>query len=494
MISIELECLIYVSNRTHDNNIQEFWFSMKDRELIQFDNTMLLAKHYIVFNFRNADEKQLITKEIPTISAQTLMSIAGGCSYRTEDMDFIFMRGVRVRYSEIFGEEQKTDHSLVFHSNRFWGRIACIIQECIDLLYRQGLQCFLLLEIKVIPVLHTMFDTPYPVDSKRAIETYKKLKQELTLLQKQIRHDGLEKRQTIEKKSDSKKIQGLISQQNKLENKLMRFPKELLGIRKEKAYIFSKFRSIGTDTFRISTYSANIQGFPKELRQCLLPRQGNKLIEYDIACSQLILLAGLAGEDSLIQCYLKNMDLYTFICSEILGKSKDEISIEERKIYKTIILQTLYGAGVDTIQKEVQGIGCRMNNDKIREFNRQFYRLFPAIRKYIERVKTVEEITLPTGRKYCMKNIAPYARLSYILQYIEAETLRKILIALSEKSVEMKFGIYLCIHDSIFIETSNEDIAGLREFILKCFNKAVSEYFKNIKKINIKETIFYEES
>ena len=254
MISIELECLIYVSNRTHDNNIQEFWFSMKDRELIQFDNTMLLAKHYIVFNFRNADEKQLITKEIPTISAQTLMSIAGGCSYRTEDMDFIFMRGVRVRYSEIFGEEQKTDHSLVFHSNRFWGRIACIIQECIDLLYRQGLQCFLLLEIKVIPVLHTMFDTPYPVDSKRAIETYKKLKQELTLLQKQIRHDGLEKRQTIEKKSDSKKIQGLISQQNKLENKLMRFPKELLSIRKEKAYIFSKFRSIGTDTFRISTY------------------------------------------------------------------------------------------------------------------------------------------------------------------------------------------------------------------------------------------------
>lgn len=494
MISIELECLIYVSNRTHDNNIQEFWFSMKDRELIQFDNTMLLAKHYIVFNFRNADEKQLITKEIPTISAQTLMSIAGGCSYRIEDMDFLFMRGAKVRYSEIFGEEQKTDHSLVFHSNRFWGRIACIIQECIDLIYRQGLQCFLLLEIKVIPVLHTMFDTPYPVDSKRAIEIYKKLKQELTLLQKQISFKNLGKTATGKKSSNDKEVQNLIAQRNKLENKLMRFPKELSGIRKEKAYIFSKFRSIGTDTFRISTYSANIQGFPKELRQCLLPRQGNKLIEYDIVCSQLMLLAGLAEEDSLIQCYLRDMDLYTFISSEILEKSKDEIFAKERGIYKTIILQTLYGAGVDTIQKEVQGIGCRMNNDKIREFNRQFYRLFPAIRKYIERVKTVEEITLPTGRKYCMKNIAPYARLSYILQYIEAETLRKILIALSEKSVEMKFGIYLCIHDSIFIETSNEDIAGLREFILKCFNKAVSEYFKNIKKINIKETIFYEES
>ena len=493
MISIGFKWLIYASNRTHGNSFQDFWFDMQDNELVQPDSAALMAKRYLVVNFRCIDEKQLIAKEIPTISVQTLMSIAGGCSYRIEDMDFLFMRGAKVRYSEIFGEEQKINCSLIFHSNRFWGRIACIIQECIDLIYRQGLQRFLLLEIKVIPVLHEIFDTPYPVDSKRAKETYKKLKQELTLLQKQIGHEGLEKGQIIEKKSDSKKIQSLISQRDKLENKLMRFPKELSGIRQEKAYIFSKFRSIGTDTFRISTYSANIQGFPKELRQCLLPRQGNKLIEYDIVCSQLMLLAGLAEEDSLIQCYLSDMDLYTFISSEILGKSKDKIFAKERGVYKTIILQTLYGAGVDTIQKEVQGIGCRMNNDKIREFNRQFYRLFPAIRKYIERVKTMEEIPLPTGRKYCMKNIAPYSRLAHILQYIEAEILRKILIALSEKSVEMKFRIYLCIHDSVFIETGNEDIAGVRGFILKCFDKAVSKYFKNIKKINVKEMIFYEE-
>lgn len=101
-------------------------------------------------------------------------------------------------------------------------------------------------------------------------------------------------------------------------------------------------------------------------------------------------------------------------------------------------------------------------------------------------------MTLPTERKYCMKKIMPYARLSHILQYVEAEILRRILIALSEKSAEMKFRIYLCIHDSVFIETSNEDIAEMRKFIQKCFNKAVQIYFKNIKKISVKETIFYE--
>lgn len=237
VIFIGFKCLIYVSNRTFSNSFQEFWFDMEKNELIQSDDAVLLAKGYLVANFYCIDEKQLIAREIPTVSVQTLMCIAGGCSYRIEDMDFLFMRGAKIRYSEIFGEEQKIDCSLVFHSNRFWNRIACIIQECIDLIYRQGLKRFLLLEVKVIPVLHEMFDTPYPVDLKRAKETYEKLKQELMLLQKQISFKNLGKAATEKKAPNDKEVQNLIEQRNKLENKLMRFPKELLGI-KQKRRIF----------------------------------------------------------------------------------------------------------------------------------------------------------------------------------------------------------------------------------------------------------------
>ncbi len=487
---MEYRVLLYASCN-NGTTTKEFLFDTRIKELVPHIETEFQKKECWVINFCNTDEKRLIAKGIPTISAQTLISIAGGCSFRTQDMDFIFMRGARIRYSEIFGEEKMVDFSLVFQSNRFWGRIACIIQESIGLIYEYGLQRFLLLEIKVIPVLHEMFDAPYPMDSECAKKVYEGLRRELTIIQKQIKHKNLEKGRTEEMKPDDKEIQALICQQKKLENKLIRFPKELSGIQSPKAYISSKFRSIGTDTFRISTYSTNIQGFPKELRQCLLPRYGNKLIEYDIVCSQLILLAGFAGEDSLIQCYLENKDLYTFLSAEILGKPEDEITMEERNVYKTVILQTLYGAGINTIHTELQGIGCKMDNDEIREFKRRFYRLFPAIRKYSEKVKTVEEITLPTGRNYCMKNIKPYARLSHILQYIEAEILRQILIALYEKGVEMGFSIYLCIHDSIFIETSNEDITQICGIVQKCFNYSVKEYFERIKRIRVKENIIY---
>lgn len=187
MVYIDFKCLMYTTNRTYDNSFQEFWFNMQDNELVLSDDAVLLAKGYLVVNFRCIDEKQLIERGIPTISAQTLMSIAGGCSFRIEDMDFIFMRAAKVRYSSIFAEEQKIDCAFMLHSNHFWSRIARIIQECIDLIYRQSLQNFLLLEIKVTPVLHKIFDAPYPMDVERAKEAYLKLKQELEAIRKQIR-------------------------------------------------------------------------------------------------------------------------------------------------------------------------------------------------------------------------------------------------------------------------------------------------------------------
>lgn len=166
---------------------------MQNNELVQPDITVLLAKHYFVINLREADERLLIARGFFTISVQTLMSIAGGCSFRIEDMDFIFTRAAKVWYSEIFAEEQKIDCVFMFHSNHFWSRIARIIQECIDLIYRQGLRDFLLLEIKVTFVLHEMFDAPYPVDVVRAKEAYLKLKQELEVIRKQARCKSLGK-------------------------------------------------------------------------------------------------------------------------------------------------------------------------------------------------------------------------------------------------------------------------------------------------------------
>ena len=108
-----------------------------------------------------------------------------------------------------------------------------------------------------------MFDTPYPVDSKRTIKIYKKLKQELTLLQKQISFKNLGKTATGKKAPNDKEVQNLIEKRNKLENKLMRFPKELLGIRKEKAY----FSASSVLLEQIPFVSAHIvlifRGFPK---------------------------------------------------------------------------------------------------------------------------------------------------------------------------------------------------------------------------------------
>ena len=74
-------------------------------------------------------------------------------------------------------------------------RIGKTIADTVFALYKT-IRCFFVFGKKDS---HTMFDTPYPVDSKRTIKIYKKLKQELTLLQKQISFKNLGKTATGKK-------------------------------------------------------------------------------------------------------------------------------------------------------------------------------------------------------------------------------------------------------------------------------------------------------
>ena len=133
---------------------KEFLFDTRVKKLVPLIQTEFEEKQYLVISFNSTDEKRLLINKIPTVSAQTLISIAGGCSFRFEDLDFIFKRGVKICYSEIFGDGQKVDRSVLFQSNGFWNKIAYIIMESIKLIYQQGLQNFLSLEIRVTPVLH----------------------------------------------------------------------------------------------------------------------------------------------------------------------------------------------------------------------------------------------------------------------------------------------------------------------------------------------------
>lgn len=434
----------------------------------------------VIINLNQADEKVFVKSGIATISLPVLLSIAGSCSYDMDEINDICKKTVNINYKHIFLNKRAVDFAILFRSPRFWNKIAGLIYECLDIIQGNGLMEFLLLEIQTVPILHRMFDAGYQLDAKRVMGKCLELRSELSRIKKAIKENG-------ENASE------LLHLRSKAEDKLRRIPCETYNSVKGNPTVFCNFRSIGTDTFRITTNHTNIQGLPKEIRRCFLPRHGDMLIEYDLVSSQIIILACLSGEDFLIQSYTKGIDLYVHITSVLTGKRVENITEEERSIFKRIILQMLYGAGIIAIQRELEANGINFSYTEVKEMQKRFYQSFPAIREYSDKVKTADNVTLPTGRKWNMKDsVEPYKRLAYIMQNVESVILREILVLLDQEARNNEIWLYLCIHDSVLVETNSAAYADVRAIVRKCFNQAMGKYFNKLKKINLKEDVIYD--
>ena len=435
----------------------------------------------LIINLRPADEKFFAENGIPTISLPVLLSIAGECSFNTEEISGLLQKAVCINYKNIFLNERESDFSVLFYSSRFWRKIAGIVCECLEMIHENGLINFLLLETEVTPILHQMFDGGFPLDVIGVRKECRQMKDALSIAKNRIKTAY----------EDELDLSHLCL---KLEDKLRRIPFELFNNGQKEIRLFCNFRSLGSDTFRITTNHVNLQGLPKEIRKYLLPRYGEVLTEYDLVSSQLVILAYLSGENSLMKKYENGIDLYLFVISVMTGKSVDDITQKERNAFKKMVLQMLYGAGKTTILKELQANEVNVSYTEMAEMQVRFYQNFKGIKIYSLKVKEADKLLLPDGRRWNLKeSVDGYKRLAYVLQYVESLILRKTLVLLEQEIRDRKIWIYLCIHDSVFVESELREYLEVKSIVQRCFDTAMKKYLKGFVKTNLKEEIIYHE-
>lgn len=433
----------------------------------------------LIINLRTKDETIFVENGITTVSISVLLSLAGECTFNMEEINYLFQKLIGLNYKQIFLNEKDVDFSALFHSPRIWRKIAELVCECLEIVQEKGLMNFLLLETKVTPILHQMFDVGFPLDVIGVRQECKNLRDTLSNVKKCIK----------ESEEDVSELAHLCA---KLEDKVRRIPCELNNRSKE-TYLFCNFRSLGSDTFRITTNHVNLQGLPKEIRKHLLPRYGEVLVEYDLVSSQLVILAYLSCESSLMEQYENGIDLYLFVISVITGRGKDNITETERNAFKKMLLQMLYGAGKRTIYKELKANGINVSCAEVDVMQDRFYKTFEAICKYSLEVKEAENLLLPDGRKWNLQeSVDGYKRLAYVLQYMESLILREVLVLINEEFKSRKARLYLCIHDSIFIEAELIELSEVRDIVQRCFDVAMQRYLKGFKNTKLKEKLNYE--
>lgn len=432
-----------------------------------------------VVNFCADDERVLVQAGIPTISMQNFLSMCSGYVVNDSDMDAVFRYMTGFCYNNIFCSS-RVDFSILYESTSYWHGISRIISQGMNMIEQQGLEDALRLEIETSKALHHMMDEAYPLDAKAVMSEYHRLQNILSETQ----------RRSAEENGDLTELSCFCQ---KITDKMQRIPAVLCDRKGSRAFIRCEFRSIGTDTARITTRNINIQGLPKTIRKCLRPRRdGNKLVEVDLVNSQVAILACMSGEKTLICSYANGIDLYSKIAADLTGRVVTDISLKERRGFKAMILKILYGAGLTVIEKDLMSNGIKMTRAEVKILQQSFYERYPAVRVFADKVKSLDCIQLPTGRKWRMDTVASYKRLAYILQYVESIILREILVMLDKQTKEKRFRLYLCIHDSVILEIEKADSDEIMVIVQDCMNQVICKYFPELLKVHFKEVNIYE--
>jgi len=142
----------------------------------------------------------------------------------------------------------------------------------------------------------------------------------------------------------------------------------------------------GTSTGRFSSSNPNMQNIPKDPRfhSIFIAPPGMLFVEADYSQLELRVLAGKAQEPYLINAFREGRDIHRAFAEQLYGRQVTEL---ERKLAKTLIYGTLYGAEAHKIQQSAAVEKVFITVDQARILQEQFRANLPNAAAYIDTVK-----------------------------------------------------------------------------------------------------------
>ena len=191
--------------------------------------------------------------------------------------------------------------------------------------------------------------------------------------------------------------------------------------------IHADIRTLGARTGRMSIGAPALQQIPKGealVRNCFIPREGNKLVTSDFNQIEMRLLAHLSRDKDLIQTFKEaddtGGDFFVGVGSEIYGDPTFSKKDPRRSLVKNTLYGLAYGAGV---RKMATTAG--VPEASMREVVNGLHVRYPGIKNYMREIEDVGMrreraegqgyITTDTGRRLPCDVGRVYALVNYCL-------------------------------------------------------------------------------
>lgn len=271
------------------------------------------------------------------------------------------------------------------------------------------------------------------------------------------------------------------------------------GFLDEENRTYPEFINLGAVTGRDLTLFPNIFNCPSVLRPLIIAPPGRKLAEIDYGQIDIAVVAGMAGDEALIDAY-NSGDVYATIAQTIF---KDELPTsaqkmdshkfkvkypKHRKIAKKTLFKIMYGSKADKVAENL-GIATEETQAIINSLRKTY----PTTFEYLE-----ENLERSLGRGYA-KSYMGFRRytnhlfddqenrkelsnslINHPIQATSSEVFKAAGIKLNQRLKEYDAHILVPLHDSFLIEAPEkhfERVVRLTERIMK---ETLTEFFPEI--------------
>jgi len=264
-----------------------------------------------------------------------------------------------------------------------------------------------------------------------------------------------------------------------------------LLIRENTGRIHTSFNQTVTATGRLSSSDPNLQNIPvrteegRKIRSLFVPGDGyDCFISADYSQVELRVLAHMSGDESLIKAFLNKEDIHRRTAAEILGKSFDEVTAEERSHAKAVNFGIIYGISSFGLAKQLN-ISGEAAGDYIKKYLERYPHIHEFMEKMVEDAKETGRAVTLFGRYRALSDIrsSNYNRRSFAertamntpIQGTAADIMKMAMIAVDKKMQEGHYQsrVLLQVHDELVVEATNDEKEAIKRLLKETMESVV---------------------
>lgn len=150
--------------------------------------------------------------------------------------------------------------------------------------------------------------------------------------------------------------------------------------------IHSTFNQTETRTGRLSSTEPNLQNIPvrtalgREFRKFFIAKDGCRIVDADYSQIELRVLAALADDKTMIDCFNTGVDIHTSTAAKVFGVPEESVTHELRSKAKAVNFGIVYGIGAFSLAKDIHSTRAEADS-----FIKAYLSLYSSIDVYMKR-------------------------------------------------------------------------------------------------------------